>query len=666
SGYGLYVSDVSVTVDGGSFSGSSALCAYATNTCQWRVNDGVFAGEAYGLDTTFYDGGGSSGSVSLTVAGGTFTGGSYGVSTDCAGSLAGGTFTGSDTLAYAVRNSAFSGTAAALLAPGKAYYDADGKTVDGSANDGIGEGKTLRVLDAGSAPAPLYSIGGTVVDSAGSSGVKGATVKLMQGKTQLAQTTTGSTGQYSFADIPAGLYNVVAETDEVTATILVELNTDAYDKDIRLPNGSKSSVVEVTGADTPDVIVGGVEEVAKNQSAGSDESITVKLTVEKQDSPANKDEIVAVAGDQTLLYLDVSLMLLKGSGEPQDLGSSNSKVLELVLPYDFTSKKDVTVYRYHGDNAGKLTKLDTAPSPAQDNTFWADTKNGYLHIYASQFSTYAVGYTPVTVNPGHSGGGSTPSYTITASAGAGGAISPSGKVSVTRNGSKTFTVTPNAGYIVADVLVDGKSAGAVTSYTFDKVTEAHTISARFEKAADKAAWNPFADVRESDWFYDSVKYVYEHDLMLGTSGTAFSPNAGTERGMIVTILWRMAGKPAAESGSAFSDVRSGAYYADAVAWADENGIVLGYGNGLFGPGDKITREQLAAILWRYAGSPAAGGALDGFADADSVSPYARDALRWAVEQNIVSGKGGGALDPKGPATRAEAAAMLERFSVSVK
>lgn len=150
-------------------------------------------------------------------------------------------------------------------------------------------------------------------------------------------------------------------------------------------------------------------------------------------------------------------------------------------------------------------------------------------------------------------------------------------------------------------------------------------------------------------------------LMNGTGETEFSPSLSATRGMIVTILYRLAGSPAVTAASGFTDVAPGAYYADAVAWAAANGIVNGYGNDTFGPNDNVTREQFAAILWRYADSPAASGTLDGFTDAGQISNYAVDAMHWAVEQGVVNGKGNGVLDPKGSAVRAEAAAMLMRY-----
>ena len=172
---------------------------------------------------------------------------------------------------------------------------------------------------------------------------------------------------------------------------------------------------------------------------------------------------------------------------------------------------------------------------------------------------------------------------------------------------------------------------------------------------------PFTDVKESDWYYSPVAYVYENGLMVGTTKTTFSPDAATTRGMVVTILWRQAGAPVADYALDFTDVASDAYYAEAVRWAVSQGVAAGYGNGLFGPDDPITREQFAAILYRCAGSPAIPERVLDFIDAEQISPYAEDTLRWAVSEGLISGKGGGILDPQGEATRAQTAAMLMRY-----
>ena len=177
--------------------------------------------------------------------------------------------------------------------------------------------------------------------------------------------------------------------------------------------------------------------------------------------------------------------------------------------------------------------------------------------------------------------------------------------------------------------------------------------------------NPFTDVSEKDWFYGDVMFVYENGLMLGTSKTLFSPHGTATCGMMATILWRMEGSPAPKGKNSFTDVEAGKWYADAITWTAENGIFAGYGKDKFGPDDPITREQLAAIFYRYADYKGydltVKGNLDKFKDADKITDYAKTAMQWAVGSGLVKGKSGNLLDSQGTATRAEIAAMLHRF-----
>ena len=182
--------------------------------------------------------------------------------------------------------------------------------------------------------------------------------------------------------------------------------------------------------------------------------------------------------------------------------------------------------------------------------------------------------------------------------------------------------------------------------------------------------NPFTDVKETDWFYDAVRYVNQKGLFSGTTATTFSPNLATTRAMLVTVLYRLDGQPAVTGSSKFSDVSAGQYYTNAVIWATENGIVSGYGNGTFGPDALLSREQMATILYNYAKykqydvSKVRG--LDVFADKDTVAPYAIRAMQWAYANEIISGSSATTLSPKGTATRAQVAAILMRFDEKVK
>ncbi|MDY4430451.1 S-layer homology domain-containing protein [Evtepia sp.] len=187
--------------------------------------------------------------------------------------------------------------------------------------------------------------------------------------------------------------------------------------------------------------------------------------------------------------------------------------------------------------------------------------------------------------------------------------------------------------------------------------------------ADPATGLPFTDVGPGDWFLENVKYAYEKGLMNGTGDTTFSPKMTTYRAMIVTILHRLEGTPAPDAQAPFTDVPAGQYYAEAVAWAAANSIVNGTSETTYAPLNNITREQMAAILYRYAqykGYDVSGSAdLSAFTDATSISDYAVSALQWAVDAGLINGKGNGILDPKGSATRAEVSAILSRFCENI-
>ena len=274
-------------------------------------------------------------------------------------------------------------------------------------------------------------------------------------------------------------------------------------------------------------------------------------------------------------------------------------------------------------------------------------------------------YAKWTRNSSGGGGTSYDYFTITASAGAGGSISPSGSVSVRESGDKIFTITPDSGYRISYVLADGKRVGAVESYTFEDVQKGHTIEAVFAKENPSRGGNPFTDVKESDWFYGDAMFVYEKGLMSGTSIAAFEPNANTTRAQMAAIFCRLDGSPAVEGRNNYTDVEYGSWYYDAVTWARQSGVMSGYGNNLFGPNDPVTRQQLAAMFCNYANykgyDVTAAGGLSGFTDAGEISPWAQDAVKWAVGIGLMNGKGGGILDPQGTATRAEVAAMLHNF-----
>lgn len=234
-------------------------------------------------------------------------------------------------------------------------------------------------------------------------------------------------------------------------------------------------------------------------------------------------------------------------------------------------------------------------------------------------------------------------------------------------------VTPDKGYQVKSITATDELGRRVSVYEAVKENQYYftmpesdvTISVEFSY---RILTNPFTDVKTGDWFYDAVSYVYTEGLMTGTGTYTFSPSAPTSRAMLVTILWRLQGEPYV-SGSSFNDVKSSAYYYDAVRWAARYGIVEGYEGNVFKPDDAITREQFAAILYRYAEyckySTSASTNLSAYKDNAKVSSWAGTAMKWAVAKGLFEGDNLGNLDPQGQTTRAAAAKLLMAFCENV-
>lgn len=269
-----------------------------------------------------------------------------------------------------------------------------------------------------------------------------------------------------------------------------------------------------------------------------------------------------------------------------------------------------------------------------------------------------------------SGGSTTTTRTITIQSSFGGKVTASASQAA-QGKVITLTALPNSGYVLKSLTVTTASGTSVPvanqssgKYTFTMPAAAVTVKAVFA-AQETDPDFPFADVAKGSWYYEGVRYAYENGLMSGTGEGTFSPDLPTGRGMLVTILYRLAGSPAAGSAS-FTDVAKGQWYADGVAWASANGVVSGYPDGSFRPNDTITREQMAAILYQYARIQ---GKLDDsradlsiFSDLDSLSAYAKEPMSWAVAQGLFSGVSADTLAPGGSTTRAQAAVILTAFS----
>ena len=306
-------------------------------------------------------------------------------------------------------------------------------------------------------------------------------------------------------------------------------------------------------------------------------------------------------------------------------------------------------------NDGKLEWVDDKGNVLPDSTRVKANKT-YKWRFTPTNTNYTILTGEIELYHKSSGGGGSSGYsyyTIKATAGAGGSISPSGNVSVRGGRDQVFTITPDKGYAVANVKIDGRSIGAVKSYTFENVKRAHTIEVSFTRA------NEFIDVPTSSYFYEAVMWAVGNGVTTGISASRFDPDGICTRAQAVAFLWRTAGSPAPRSRiMPFTDVPAGSYYYDAVLWAAENGITKGTSDTTFSPNMTCTRAQIVAFLWRSEKSPAAGTA-NPFADVKSTDYYA-DAVLWAVREDITKGTTNTTFSPDADCTRAQIVTFLWR------
>ena len=387
---------------------------------------------------------------------------------------------------------------------------------------------------------------------------------------------------------------------------------------------------------------------------------TVSLTVQPKAGLAvgNYDETLTVSGSngvsaQVQLLFTVNKAEQTAPAKPElDSRTKNSITLK-AIPDNANGAK--AQYRMN-DGEWQDSPVFTGLSSGTEYSFtarYAET-DSYAASPASEAATFST----------NSSGGYNPPvyYTLTFETNGGDKLSPvSGSYNALIDLSK-YTPT-RSGYAFTGWYSDKGLTEKITSI---RLNGSKTVYAGWQAEQNpNTGANPFTDVNTTDWFYNDVMFVYEKGLMLGTSKTTFSPYGTATRGMMATILWRMEGSPAPKGGNGFADVDAGKWYADAITWTAENGIFRGYDNNLFMPENPITREQLAAIFYRYADykgyDTSVKGNLSKFKDADKISDYAETAMQWAVGSGLIKGRDNGTLDPQGTATRAEIAAMLHRF-----
>ena len=556
--------------------------------------------------------------------------------------------------------------AVAIDSKGQTYTSLDGA---GGALDSVktsGETITLLAADA------------TISNGTGNTIAEGVTLIVSKG-TKLTIKTAGAgfLGSQGVLQVNAGGSLVLPNNDNVEETF-IGTNDDAR---FNLTAGSISldmSQKELTLTENAKVTV--PEKKVAYLILGSN---TLKVTVNSGAEVA-VDGTLRLANGNELTVNDGATVNVAGILEVGSSAKLTGPVTVSGVVYQFETSSAAS-------SALKNAKLNLSAGGqvyVQNNKLADGIVNAAYGILSQQegewkYTSVAQGSLETTftqkysvIIPDDGGSTTTPtSYGITVSTAENGTVKSSNS-SAAKDATVTITVTPNEGYVLDTLTVTDKDNNTValtkvsdTQYTFKMPASAVTVKATFKKdEGTQPAALPFNDVSESEWFYEAVKYVYDKGMMNGVSDTSFAPYSNLTRGMIAQVLYNLEGKPAV-SGSAYTDVAADQWYNDAVNWAAQKGIVTGYGDGTFGPMDNITREQMAAILYRYAQykgyDVSAKGDLTAFTDGNTVSDWAKDAMSWAVGTALFNGKGDGILDPTTTATRAEVAKILMTYCENV-
>ena len=446
----------------------------------------------------------------------------------------------------------------------------------------------------------------------------------------------------NYEDFPITLNITLTEKDDQAALKLTGGTTVVYGQTLQLGTSGGSGTGAVTYTVTE---VDGKATIDANGVLTPVQVGTVTVTAAKAGDDAYNDVTSAA--------VTITITKATPTGEPKytEITTSGKTLADAALTLDGSTLKP---------NTGTLEWVND-----KGNALPGDTKVEANTSYKWRFTPADANYTTLTgtIELYHKSSSSGSGwyytyYTIKATAGTNGSISPSGWTSVRHGWDQTFTITPDKGYAVAKVLVDGKSVGAVKSYTFKNVTKDHTIEAIFMKSNGNPQTGVFVDVAEGSYYEEAIDWAVEKGITNGVSSNMFAPNDPCTRAQIVTFLWRAAGSPAPKSMSSFTDVPADAFYAKAVAWAVENGITSGTGESKFSPNSTCTRAQAVTFLYRASGSPAVSGKAE-FSDVSTTAFYA-DAVAWAAKKGITTGIGGGLFGSDNDCTRGQIVTFLWR------
>lgn len=502
--------------------------------------------------------------------------------------------------------------------------------------------------------------------------------------------------------LPAGATQAT-DSDTITTVVSPRLNiaVTSYDPVAKTLTLDVKAVYDIKATTNPDGMVefdgtngASVNTVTLKKEAGTLDTTGTPVTLKfyLPDDIANEHDSLFVIHTKSTGEKYVHAVTVQKDGSDalyvefvNDKGFSTFSI-SAVVAASITTNGDTTYYETLQDavNAvqnGQTIKLekncDETATVSREVNFTLNPNDKTFSGTISAGSRYSltktdgqdntINYT-VTYVGGGSSSGTTTSYNVNVNAATNGAVAAD-KKTASKGTTVTVTASPSKGYVVDAVKVvdkDGKDV-AVTGkdgkYVFTMPASAVTVTGSFKAETPAPVALPFTDVKSGNWFYDAVKYAYAQGLMTGTSATTFAPNGTMNRAMIVTVLYRLEKSPAVTGASKFTDVPAGQWYSDAVAWAAANKIVNDYDETTFGPMNAVTREQMAAILFRYEQVKGLENVtleenLNRFPDQNKISAYAIPALQWAVGQKIINGNADGTLDPTGTATRAQVAQIF--------
>lgn len=645
---------INVTISGGTISGKYAV--YESNP---QANDPTSIGQ-----------------VKLSITGGNFNGSIAAVySQDVKDFITGGLFT-TDPTAYCGTkdskkltgipsgNSSYPFTISKINAAVKvAEGNSDAKNAPDNStfNNPLTEDTVKQV--ASSATASLSGASGEVAKDINETTIANATEKLgglvTDNKTvvvlvqpYLEITPTGSSSiENNIKSISLNIepkYNLIATTSDVVVSNPSNIKTDGDDKNAVLMESAKPLTVTTPTPVTVTLPTG---------FAIAGKSVYIK----HEASNGKIYYYTAIVGEDYKITFTT-----KNGFSPFTISTTSEAVAEVdgIGYATFQDAVDAV------ENGGTIKALKDITSTVSGNKSFTVTGESVTLTAASGYNLTKNNnvYTVSRQHSGSSSSGTTTSYNVNVNAATNGAVAAD-KKTASKGTTVTVTASPSKGYVVDAVKVvdkDGKDV-AVTGkdgkYVFTMPASAVTVTGSFKAETPAPVALPFTDVKSGNWFYDAVKYAYAQGLMTGTSATTFAPNGTMNRAMIVTVLYRLEKSPAVTGASKFTDVPAGQWYSDAVAWAAANKIVNGYDETTFGPMNAVTREQMAAILFRYEQVKGLENVtleenLNRFPDQNKISAYAIPALQWVVGQKIINGNADGTLDPTGTATRAQVAQIF--------